>query len=134
MRFEYTGRRCSFSQHPQHVKDHFKSWDHIFNYLLPQILPLLTLKKNQQKQVDCPLARPHLNRPRHQRGYVSSLDRAIAKIEQALKLKTKKSIETARGTSVVAPTPDAVEASRVRGSLTRRYSIKPMTASGFAFS
>lgn len=136
MRFEYTGRHVVVSTPiREHVENHFKKLEHIFNDSTASTHVIIDVEKNRQigevivRWRDYTLTAKETNADMYM-----ALSSAIAKIEkQAVKLK-KKIIDRKQGgkpAGAVAPHPDGqLEASprppRIINA--RRYSIKPMTA------
>src|SRR6266849_10429567 len=111
MKFEYTGRHVEVSPAiREHVEDHFKKLDHIFNNSTATTHVIIEVEKNRHigelvvHWRDHTLAAKDINLDMYM-----ALTRAITKIEkQALKLK-KKIIDRKHGakpTAVVAPEPD----------------------------
>jgi putative sigma-54 modulation protein len=136
MKFEYTGRHVEVSPAiRQHVEDHFKKLDHIFNGTPLRTHVIIDVEKNRQTGELLVYWREHtLTAKDTNEDMYLALTRAIAKIEkQAVKLK-KKMIDrkqSARSTARVAPIPDGnLEATPrpPRIIAARRYSVKPMTA------
>jgi ribosome hibernation promoting factor len=136
MIFEYTGRHVEVTPGiRQHVEDHFKKFDHIFNSSSVRTHVVIEVEKGRQtgevivNWLDHTLTASVTNADMYM-----ALTGAISKIEkQALKLK-KRIIDrkhNAQKRSQVAPSPDGqLEASPrpARIITARRYSVKPMTA------
>lgn len=136
MRFEYTGRHVEVSPGiRQHVEDHFKKIDHIFNGTEPKVHVVITVEKNRHIGELVVNWRDHtLTAKEVNADMYVALTRAMEKVEkQALKLK-KKIIDRkqgARRAGAVAPTPDGQVVATPRPPriiAARRYAIKPMTA------
>jgi putative sigma-54 modulation protein len=136
MIFEYTGRHVEVTPAiRQHVEDHFKKFDHIFNSSSVRTHVVIEVEKGRQtgevivNWLDHTLTASVTNADMYM-----ALTDAIGKIEkQALKLK-KRIIDrkhNARKASEVAPSPDGqLEASPqpARIIVASRYGVKPMTA------
>ena len=137
MKFEYTGRHVEVSPAiRQHVEDHFKKLDHIFNGdSTVSTHVIIDVEKNRKiGEIVVNWREYTLTASDTNADMYMALTRAMAKIEkQAVKLK-KKIIDrkqSARPTASVAPAPDGhVEASPRPPRIipARRYSVKPMTA------
>lgn len=136
MMFEYTGRHVEVTTAiRQHVEEHFKKLDYIFDGISADAHVILAVEKNRQTGELIVHWRDHtLTAKDTNADMYMALSRAISKIEkQAIKLK-KKIIDRKHGspkTSVaVAKTDGQLKASPppVRIVNARRYNVKPMTA------
>jgi len=136
MLFEYTGRHVEVTPAiREHVEDHFKKLEHIFNDSAASTHIIIDVEKGRQTGEVVVRWRDHtLTASDTNADMYMALTRAITKIEkQAFKLK-KKIIDRKQGAkpvSKVAPNPDGqLEAGpRVPRIFTaRQYSVKPMTA------